>query len=272
MTDRMNQACSRGALGAALLLVVGACSDSPMAPSVDEPPRIVLDREAVLSESHREVITFSARVLDASGREMKDVPLEWETDSPDVLEVLGNGSFRTLSNGTAGVVARVRRTHPSVSRSGYFANVADTEAHVQVEQTARRIALFNEENPEEPGEGTGAVTAIDIWAIDELVELAAVPADGEGQVVDGFDLSELTWTSDDESVFTVDEQGNITPVGDGKTTIRVSGDGLDGEVVVRVRASQNIRTCARLRVEGAEASTSDGEACSSLRLTFTRGS
>lgn len=256
-----------GGLIVVLALTAGACSDNPMAPTIDAAPRILLDQKAVLSDSHQEVITLTARVLDGSGQEV-DVPLEWETDSPDVLEVLGDGSFRTLANGTASVTVRVPRTHPSVSPNGYFADMADAEALVQVEQTARRIAFFDEEDPDEPGTGSSAVTAIDIWAIDELVALAALPADNEGQVVDGLDLGGLTWTSDDDDVFTVDADGTITPVGDGETTIRVSGEGLSGEIVVRVRASQQIRTCARLSVGG---STPTEESCSSLRLTFTRG-
>lgn len=250
-----------------LLLLGAACSDTPMAPTVEQAPRIVLDKEAVLSESHQEVITFSARVLDGSGQEVHDVPLEWESDNPEVLEALGDGAFRTLANGTASVTARVPRSHPSVAPGGYFRNVPDAEALVQVEQAARRLALFDESESDVPGTGSGAVTAIDIWAIDELVALAALPADDQGQTVDGFDLSGLTWTSDDESVFTVDADGTITPMGDGETTIRVSGDGLSGEIVVRVRASQSIQACARLSVGGSAGAAT----CSSLRLTFTRG-
>jgi hypothetical protein len=269
MMDKTTRTRALGGLLAGLLLISGACSDDPMGPRMEQAPRILLDKEVVLSESHREVVTFSARILGADGREV-DLPLEWATDNTDVLEALGDGSFRTLANGTASVQVRISRSHPSVSRNGYFANVPDADALVHVEQAARRLALFNgDDGAGEPGGGSSAVTAIDVWAIDELLELAALPADEQGQVVAGFDVGALEWTSGDESIFTVDENGRVTPVGDGETTIRVSGDGLTGTIVVRVRATQSIRACARMG-EGGESEASAGS-CSSLRLTFTRG-
>lgn len=268
MTLRTKSTRSLALAALTLLFGVGACSDNPTGPTNAQAPRILLDRSAVMSDSHQDLITFTARVVGADGRDVA-IPLEWETDNPEVLEVLGNGAFRTRANGTASVTARIPRSHPSVTTGGYFANVPDAEALVQVEQTARQLTFYGADEVGGPGGGGASITAIDIWAIDQIVGLAAAPADRQGQVVSTQQLSGLTWSSDDESVFTVDADGNLTPVGNGETTIRVSGDGLSGSVLVRVRASQDIRACARMRIGGTDAPAV--ETCSTLRLTFTRG-
>lgn len=252
----------------AILLLTTACSEDAMEPTIEQAPRIELNSQLVHSDSHQEFITFSARVLDRKGRQLNGIPLEWDTDNPDVLEVLGDGKFRTLTNGTATVIVRISQAYPSIGPDGYFANIPTTEAVVEVKQTARSIALFTTDDSGAPGL---RVSALGIWAIDDLRALAARPVDNAGQLVNGVELADLTWTSADERIVAVDAFGRVTPVSDGETTIRVSAGALVGEVVVRVRATQLIRTCARLRVDSGSPG-SGAEACASVRLTFTRGS
>ncbi len=109
---------------------------------------------------------------------------------------------------------------------------------------------------------------VEIWAADDTVHLTARPADREGQVVDDLATSGLHWSSGDEGVTVVDADGAVRPVSDGEATVQVSGDGLAGEVLIRVHTTQEVSACATM--EGRpEAET---PACSSVHLTFVRGS
>lgn len=252
-----------------LAMAVVGCTDSPLEPSVERGGRIVLDRNVVSADSHQQVITFSARVVDERGVAVDDVPLEWIAEDPDVLESLSDGSFRTLSDGASDVVARVPRSHPSVSPEGYFANAPTARAHVRVDQVARSLVLLEGEVPTDEDDVPNLpIEVVEIWAADDTVRLTARPADAENQVVDDHATSGLQWSSVDEDVTMVDGDGTIRPVGDGDATIQVSGDGLTGEVLVRVRTTQEVSACATLEGQ-AEAEAS---ACSSVQLTFVRGS
>lgn len=255
----------------AVALAVAGCTDSPLSPSVETGGRIVLDRTVVTADSHRQMITFSARVLDDRGVAMEDVTLEWLAEDPDVLEPLSDGSFRTLSDGASDVIVRIPRSHPSVSPEGYFANIPTARAHVRVEQVARSLALFTEEDAADDGTDQAvSMEIVDIWAADDTVRLAALPADGEGQVVDHLAMSGIQWSSADEAVTVVDTDGSVLPVGDGEAAIQVSGDGLTGEVLVRVRTTQEISACATM--EGQAETEVETSACSAVQLTFVRGS
>lgn len=253
----------------ALALAVAGCTDSLLQPSVETGGRIVLDQDVVMADSHQKVITLSARVLDDQGIALDDVPLEWIAEDPGVLESLSGGTFRTLTDGASDVVVRIPRSHPSVSPEGYFANIPTARAHVRVEQVARSLMLLAGEatTGDESVQGS-PMEVLDLWAADDTVRLSARPADGEGQVVDDLATSGLAWSSADEDVTVVDAEGAIRPVGDGEAIIQVSGDGLTGEVLVRVRTTQEVSVCAVMEGQ-AEASAS---ACSSVRLTFLRGS
>lgn len=254
------------------LLAVAGCSDSPMAPAGEEASRIVLDQELVTADSHREVLRFYARVYDGQGHEMAGVPLAWSVDDSGVLEALGDGAFRTLGDGTANVTVRLAGPLPSVSGDGYEDQAPHATGQVRVKQVAARLGLFVGDSLVADEDGFAALVALDIWAVDERPILSARPVDAQGQaLVDTAPPAEVSWQTQDPGVLTLDGSGTVLPVGDGDATILVQGEGLSGELPVRVRTTQEVQACA-----GATAPTGSGpdeamEQCASVILTFVRG-
>ena len=75
--------------------------------------------------------------------------------------------------------------------------------------------------------GGGTVTDFTMDVGEVLVlKTATVPADAE---------SEVTWTSSDENIFVVTQEGRVTAVGRGTGTLTVECDGATAESIVRVR-------------------------------------
>lgn len=259
-----------GGWGVALaaLLALAGCSDSPVAPAVDQATRIVLDRELMTAHSHRETLRFSARVYDGRGHEMEGVPLDWSVDDPDVLETLGDGTFRTLADGTARVTVRLAGHLPSVSGDGHEDQSPHAEGEVRVEQVATRLGLFLGDSLVGGEDGRAALATLDIWAVDDRPTLTARSVDAEGQaVVHATAPMGVSWQTRDPGVLTVGGAGTVLPVADGDAAILVRGDGLSGELPVRVRTTQEIRACARANSEA----DGGGERCASVVLTFVRG-
>lgn len=255
----------RGGAAVALLSAV-ACSDSPVAPADDEARTLVLDQEALTVRSHQEVVRFSARVFDALGHEMAGVPLAWSVDAPGVLEPMGEGTFRTLADGTARIT--VRPAGPG--SGGDDGRGPRATADVRVEQEATRLGLFVGESLVRTEEGYPSLTTLDLWTVDDRPALTARAVDAMGQAVEDGPVAAVTWTSGDPHVLTLAEDGTLVPVTDGTTTLFVQGEGLSGELAVRVRTTQEIRACLRVEDPAGSDPAGSAQACASVVLTFVR--
>ena len=61
--------------------------------------------------------------------------------------------------------------------------------------------------------------------------------------------SDITWTSSDETVATVDQNGNVTSVAPGKTIITArAADGLEATCIVRCRWTEEASPAPRMRL------------------------
>ncbi|MCD8353425.1 MAG: Ig-like domain-containing protein [Clostridiales bacterium] len=111
---------------------------------------------------------------------------------------------------------------------------ADTSAQGDVSDSAASSSAPVQQEPEEEDETVEAETlTLDFYDLTlsegEAYDLTATvsPAEWEG---------DFTWSSDDESVATVKQNGVVTYVGEGQCTVTVSAGGLTAQCVIRCNA------------------------------------
>lgn len=137
-------------------------------------------------------------VLDENGAEIADAPVTWTSGAVDVATVNGQGLVTAVNNGSAVITAQ----SGSLSAS----------ASITVSQVPVRIVI------EFPTTETGQVMLTDMGEL----KLEATVQDRNGHPVAG---AEVAWSSSDESVATVSDQGVVNEVSSGFTRITArSGD------------------------------------------------
>ena len=70
-----------------------------------------------------------------------------------------------------------------------------------------------------------------LWALDDTIRLSATATDADGQVVQGVDL---IWSSEDESVATVDAAGLVRAAGNGMARVRAEAEPVVGYATIGV--------------------------------------
>ncbi|MBR0282688.1 MAG: Ig domain-containing protein [Oscillibacter sp.] len=126
-----------------------------------------------------------------------DGPFTWVSQNPDVAEVDSSGKITARSHGTVNVIVTdgVRK---GVCVARMITGATSTEAKLNTTDFTRTV---------EEGEYQLKVSGVE---------------------------APITWTSEDSSVATVDENGLVIPVGKGRTRIRAAWDGGYLICVVRV--------------------------------------
>lgn len=172
--------------------------------------RIVVSPDSVNMKSIGETIQLSARVLDAAGLELPDVELAWTSDDPSVATVDDRGLVTALMNGET----RVR-----VSWEDLSVNVS-----VTVSQQADRIIVTPE--------------SVRLSSIGETIELTASVRDANNVEITE---AELTWTSEDPAVASVNAQGVVTAHMYGETRITARSDTASSSVTILVSETTSDR-------------------------------
>ena len=150
-----------------------------------------------------DTVRLTAEARDANGHAVAGAELAWSSDDESVVMVDEDGVVTAVGNGTAGV---------TVSSGGQSAS-----AMVTVEQQVAEVVVT-------PAADT-------LVAVGDTVRLTAEARDANGHVVAG---AELAWSSDDESVVMVDEDGVVTAVGNGTAGVTVSSGGQSASAMVTV--------------------------------------
>lgn len=163
--------------------------------------KVTLD-ETNIEMAKGEEKTISATVEPSDTTMSKE--LTWESSNPDVVTVDENGKIEAISGGRATITAT---SVNGVSASlNVVVNVPITNATINKESLTMN-------------KGT-----------EEQLEVTIEPSDATDQ--------EITWTTDDDEVATVDENGKVTAVGAGETTITAKVGSFtlttDVEVVVPI--------------------------------------
>lgn len=144
---------------------------------------------------------LTATVKSEDGSTLSGRPVVWSSSDQSVATVDANGLVTAAGEGTATITAT------SAGKSG-TASVTVTIPVASVDVTPAASSLQ--------------------WG--ETVQLTAAPKDAQGDALD----RSVTWSSSDESVATVDENGLVTATGAGDATITATSGGVHGTATVTV--------------------------------------
>lgn len=189
------------ATGGILLLLLSACGQR--ATSIEPSPKTLVIYGAGRSKD------ISANVLDRHGAVVKDAAITWSCSNIAIADCTPDGHITSKKPGTAVLTA----TYEKLS------------ATVPLE--------------------VAALAEIDVAPI--IIKLTGPPGTSYQAAVVGKTAggkpaqapAHLKWTSENPRVAAVSEDGTVTAVGNGKTTVRASADDLLGEAEVDV-AIRNI--------------------------------
>ena len=155
-----------------------------------------------------ETETFTATVLDQDGETMTGIDLEWASSNETVGTIDSDGTFTALAEGTANVTA-----------------TAD-----EIAGTATVTVTAGE--PDEPVlESIRITPATAVLAINDTRLFAAAALDQDGAVMTGVNV---TWTSSDETVGTIDANGTFTALAEGTANVTATAENVTATAAIIV--------------------------------------
>lgn len=201
------------ALLPASLFVLSTCGkDSPTSPPSPPPPPAPVPASIEITPSSAtlnaidQTVELAPVVLDENGAEIADASVTWTSGAVDVATVSDQGLVTAVNNGSAVITAQ----SGSLSAS----------ASITVSQVPVRIVI---ELPPPGGRIMQTDTGQPI--------LVATVQDRNGHPVAG---AEVTWSSSDESVATVNDQGVVNEVSSGIAQITARSGDLSDSVLYKV--------------------------------------
>ena len=197
------------------LAILAGCGggDSPTKPAPPTPPppaptpvatSITITPSSHTLEAIGATVQLTATVKDQNNNTMTGQTVTWTTGNGAVATVNAQGLVTAVSNGSAQITAR----------SG---NASGTTSITVSEPMATRITIT-------PSSRT-------LEAIGETVQLAAVVRDQRNNVISSVTV---TWSSGDESVATVNEEGLVTAVNNGMVDITAQAGSLSSTATISV--------------------------------------
>ena len=177
------------ALLPASLFVLSTCgkdsstNPTPPPPPAQVPASIEITPSSATLNAIDQTVELAAEVLDQNGSVIDDASVTWTSGALDVAAVSGQGLVTAVNNGSAVITAQSGSLSASASIT-----VSQTPVRIEIEQQPSDIGL----------------------------KLEATVQDSNGHPVAG---AEVTWSSSDESVATVNDQGLVTTISSGVAEI-----------------------------------------------------
>ena len=198
----------RGALAAAVALgaalSVSSCGDStPPEPPASVPTTVTVSPAAATLEAIEATVRLTATVQDQFGWAMQGAQVTWSTSDDAVATVDTGGLVTAVGNGAVAVAAT------SGSASG--------TAAVTVEQVVAQVTVTPD--------------SVAFGALGDTVRVAGAAVDGNGHGVSGVEIS---WSTSDDAVATVDTGGLVTAVGNGAVAVAATSGSASGTAAVTV--------------------------------------
>ena len=196
---------AKSILPLAALGVAAACADpgidlpEPVPTALDVSPES-LDFEALFATDR-----LVATVFDQNGNVMTGAPVAWQSSSFEVARVDQAGRVTAVDNGEAYIVAASGEVKDSARVA-----VRQRPHSVRIPPPERRI----------------------LDALEDTARVTATVLDPNGRPITG---AEVSWSSADTSIATVDSTGLVTGVAVGTAFIRAALDDLADSVVAEVR-------------------------------------
>lgn len=216
---------------ALLALALGACqSDSPLAPTGAVPERLTVSLTSTTAlASFGDSAIVRARVFDAAGNEVTGAPLVWSVSTPEVLESLGGGVFRSRGNGRAVVRVTVDPTATGARPKGYFADRLLDSVTVTVQQQPARIIP------------TTADTTFNLLGLTRTISVRVTDARGN-TMSQGVTPR---WETTNPAVAAVDSTGRMRSRGNGSTQLTVRAGNAVWSTTIKVDAQRTHVSCMR---------------------------
>ncbi len=212
MTNRLTKRSGMTRFGMTILVgavALTACDDSTTDPDLPDPP-VPVEVEVVPAEltltSVGATAELSATVLDADGIGIPGAAVTWSSSDEAVVTVSEDGEVEAAGEGAATVTA--------------VSGDASGTAQVIVELTHATPATVDV-TPEE----------VLFSAIGETEQLSATVLDEDGVEIPG---AAVTWSSSDEAVATVSEDGEVEAIAEGAAEITAASGEAEATVGVTV--------------------------------------
>jgi len=199
--------------GTANVTVSEDAPTEPVATSITISPSTVT---LAINETER----FNATVLDQRGREMINVTVTWTSSNTTVGSIDADGIFTALAAGTTNVTA---------SAGNISAEATVTVNDSEVEPIATEIRIT-------PPRAT--------LAVNDTQRFMATIFDQDGQPMS---VSEINWTSSNETVGSIDTNGIFTALAAGTTNVTASAGNISAEATITVNADEPV--LARLVIQ-----------------------
>lgn len=187
----------------------GPTSPTPEPTPPPPPPAPVATSITVAPSSHNlssigATVQLAATVLDQNNNPMTGQTVTWTSNNTAVATVSGNGLVTAVSNGTSQITASA-------------GNASGTANITVAEPVPTRITITPSSHKLE--------------AIGETVELRATVRDQRNNAMSG---QTITWSSGNESVATVSEEGLVTAVSNGMAEITAKSSSLSANATITV--------------------------------------
>ena len=184
-----------------LLGLFSACGDPGTEPLV--PKTLLVLPDSLSFEALATTAGLTATVHDQHGRVMTQVAVSWRSSGPAVAIVDQAGLVTSAGNGSAYIVAT--------------AGDASDSARVAVEQRPESLRI--------------SPAQLRLDALGDTVRLTGEVLDPNGQPIVG---TAVTWAAIDTTIVTVNEEGVVTAVDNGSTTIHATSGTLADSVSAEV--------------------------------------
>ena len=202
---------ARGALAAAVALgaalSISSCGDStpPTAAVTVEQvvAQVTVTPDSVAFAALGDTVRVAGTAVDGNGHGVPGAEISWSTSDDAVATVDTGGLVTAVGNGVVAVAAT------SGSASG--------TAAVTVEQLVAQVTVTPD--------------SVAFGALGDTVRVAGAAVDGNGHGVPGVEIS---WSTSDDAVATVDAGGLVTAVGNGAVTLAATSGSASGTAAVTV--------------------------------------
>ena len=178
------------------------------------PDSIVVSPSTLELASLGEAAQLSATVLDKKGHRVRDALVEWHVSDPTVITVAQNGFVVSVRNGATIVTATAGNALSEV-------DVTVAQVATSIEVNAPRRSLI----------------------VSQSVRLTVSAVDANGQDLESV---AVTWSSDDESVAVVDQEGLVKGEGVGIAVITAATRSVSDSVTIDVFADEGRRVLITL--------------------------
>lgn len=204
----------------ALLLagLVAACSSTPADLGVSVATELVVEPTDSFALGVGQSLQLRAIPITSEGEVVAGYAVSWTSSDSGVADVTDEGLVSGMAQGLATIEVLAERQSLDAN-GGDVAVGLSKEVFVSVEAPVASVEV-------EPSEAEIRVGGV--------VQLLAVLRDGGGNpLVERY----VSWSSSDENIATVDDQGLVTGVAEGTASIQAMSEGISGTSTVTVTSS-----------------------------------